>query len=50
MVIRGEINANKLISIYDICNKIFNDDDCFYTTEEIEQKKTNEENIFIRKE
>lgn len=50
MVIRGELQANTLIQLYDICNKLFKNDDCFYTNEEMEQEKTNEKNIFIKKE
>jgi hypothetical protein len=50
MVIRGEINANKLINIYDICNRIFKNDDCFYTKEKLEQEKTNKKNIILKKE
>ena len=47
MVIRGEAKANTLEHIYDICNRIFNNDDCFYTKEELEQERTNEKNIFL---
>ncbi len=47
MVIRGEAKANTLELFYDICNRIFNNDDCFYTKEELEQERTNEKNIFI---
>ena len=50
MVIRGEVKANTLTNLYDICNKLFENDDCFYTKEELEQEKTNEKNIFIKKE
>ena len=47
MVIRGEAKANTLEALYDICNRIFNNDDCFYTKEDLEQERTNEKNIFI---
>ena len=50
MVIRGEVKANTLTNLYDICNILFENDDCFYTKEELEQKKTNEKNVFIKKE
>ena len=50
MVIRGELKAHALMNLYDVCNRLFKDDDCFYTKEEIEQKKTNEKNIFIERE
>lgn len=47
MVIRSEAKANTLEALYDICNRLFNNDDCFYTKEELEQEKTKEKNIFI---
>ena len=47
MVIRSEAKANTLEALYDICNRLFNNDDCFYTKEELEQERTNEKNIFI---
>jgi hypothetical protein len=50
MVIRGEIKANALEHIYDICNRLFKDKDCFYTKEEIEQERTDEKNVFLSKE
>jgi hypothetical protein len=50
MVIRSEAKANTLEAFYDICNRIFNNDDCFYTKEDLEQERTNEKNIFIKKE
>lgn len=49
MVIRGEATANTLTNLYDICNRIFNDDDCFYTNEEFEQERTKENNIFLKR-
>lgn len=47
MVIRGEAKANTLEHIYDICNRLFKNEDCFYTKEELEQERTNEKNIFL---
>lgn len=47
MVIRGEAKANTLAHIYDICNRLFENEDCFYTKEQLEQERTNEKNIFI---
>lgn len=47
MVIRSEAKANTLEHIYDICNRLFKDKDCFYTKEELEQERTNENNIFL---
>lgn len=50
MVIRSEAEANTLENLFNVCNRIFKNDNCFYTKEELEQKKKNEKNIFIRKE
>lgn len=50
MVIRSEAKANTLEILFDVCNRIFTNGDCFYTNEEVEQKKTNEKNIFLKKE
>jgi hypothetical protein len=36
-----------LIRIYDVCNRIFKDKECFYTAEEVKKLKENKENIFI---
>jgi hypothetical protein len=47
MVIRGEAKANTLEMLYDICNRLFKDNDCFYTEEELEQERTKENNIFL---
>ena len=47
MVIRGEVKASTLEHIYDICNRIFNNDDCFYTKEELEQEQLNKNNVFL---
>ena len=50
MVIRSEAKANTLEYLFDVCNRIFTNDNCFYTKEEVEQKRKNKNNIFIRKE
>ncbi len=47
MVIRSEAKAGTLEYIYDICNRLFKDKDCFYTEEELEQERTNEKNIIL---
>lgn len=36
-----------LINLYDICNKIFNKKDCFYTKAEVKKIKENKNNIFL---
>ena len=47
MVIRGEASAKTLQHLYEVCNRLFNDGECFYTNEELEQERTKEKNIFI---
>ena len=47
MVIRSEAQAGTLEHIYDICNRLFKDKNCFYTQEELEQKRADENNIFL---
>ena len=47
MIIRSEAKAETLEQIYDICNRLFKDKDCFYTSEELEQARANQKNIFI---
>ena len=50
MVIRAsEVNVKTLEYIYDVCNRLIKGD-CFYTKEKLEQERTNEKNIFIKKE
>lgn len=36
-----------LIKLYDICNKIFNKKECFYSKEEVKKIKKNKNNIFL---
>ena len=50
MVIRSEAKANTIENLFDVCNRIFKDDDCFYTKEKLEQERKNKNNIFLRKE
>ena len=50
MIIRTEPTASVLSNIYDICNRLFTDDNCFYTDDEIELKKQNSNNIFLEAE
>lgn len=49
MVIRSEAKVNVLEHIYEVCNRIFKDKDCFYTNEELEQKRKKENNIFLKR-
>lgn len=50
MVIRGKVDNQTLLNIYDTCNRIFDKSDCFYTEQELEEKKQEKGNIFIGKE
>lgn len=50
MVIRGTATASTVEHLFDVCNRIFKDDNCFYTKDELEQERTNEKNIFLKKE
>ena len=50
MVIRSEATASTIEHLFDVCNRLFKNGDCFYTNEELEQKKTNEQVIFLKKE
>lgn len=45
MVIRGEITLDKLQHIYNTIRKIIQDEDCYYTKEEIENLKKDKNNI-----
>ena len=48
MVIRGEVDNQTLLNIYDTCNRIFDKSDCFYTEQELENLKQDKKNIFIK--
>ena len=47
MVIRSDPKAKTLEQIYDVCNRLFKDEDCFYTKEAIEQERAKENNVFL---
>lgn len=47
MIIRQQPTASVLSNIYDICNRLFSDEKCFYSEQEWEQEKQNENNIFL---
>lgn len=36
-----------LVKLYDICNKIFNKKECFYTKEEVKELKEDKNNTFL---
>lgn len=50
MVIRGNLTIEKLNYIYDTINRIVKNEFCYYSDEEVEVLKENEENIFIKKQ
>lgn len=38
-----------LTELYDVCNDLFNEPDCFYTKEAVAKLKKDSNNIFLRK-
>ena len=50
MIIRGEVTKDKLENVYQVIRSIIDKPDCYYTKEEIEKLKTNEKNIFLRRD
>ena len=36
-----------LINVYDVCNKIFNSDELFYTSEQVKKLKKDKRNVFL---
>jgi hypothetical protein len=40
-------NKSKLERVYDTCNKIFKEDEYFYSSEEVERLKKDSTNIFL---
>ena len=49
MVIRGKTNANKLKHIYNTIQRLIDNQECYYTEEEIENLKKDEKNIFLER-
>lgn len=49
MIVRGNINIEKLNLLYDTINRIVENDFCYYSDKEVEKLKENEKNIFIKK-
>ena len=47
MVIRGQVSAEKLAIIYDVINRLIDNDDCYYSEEELEELKQGDK-IFIQ--
>ncbi len=36
-----------LKAVYDVCNKLFQDEELFYTTEQVKELKKDKKNIFL---
>ena len=49
MIIRGKPNEDKLRHIYNTIHKLIDNQECYYTEEEIEKLKKDKKNIFIEK-
>lgn len=47
IVIRKKPTKETLKRLYDVCNKIFKEDHCFYTSEQVRQLKKDKVNIFL---
>lgn len=47
MIVRGETNYRALKSIYDVLNEIIDNNNCFYTQEEIRELREDEKNLFM---
>lgn len=47
MVIRGTPNASKLKHIYNTIQRLIDNQECYYTKEEIENLKKDEKKIFL---
>ena len=48
MVVRSMPTARTLSNIYEVFNQLINDEDCFYTDEELKIKKQSDKNIFLK--
>lgn len=46
-VIRQTPTKENLKLIYDTCNKIFKNDSCFYSKDEVKNLKANSQNVFL---
>lgn len=47
--IPDKVNYEALENLYDCCNELFNEPDCFYTKEDIANLKKDSKNTFWRK-
>ena len=48
MKIRGEVTRDKLQHIYNTIQEVIQNQQCYYTKEEIEKLKQNKTNVFIK--
>lgn len=48
MIIRGEVTRDKLQHIYNTIQEVIQNQQCYYTKEEIEKLKQNKANVFIK--
>lgn len=48
MIIRGEVTRDKLQHIYNTIQEVIQNQQCYYTKEEIEKLKQNKTNVFIK--
>lgn len=46
-VISGTPTRENLKNVYNVCYKLFNAQECYYSPKEIEQLKQNNSNIFL---
>ncbi len=46
-IINKPVNKANLKLIYDTCNRIFKNEDCFYTKEQVIELKKDKSNIFL---
>lgn len=50
MVVRGNLNIDKLNYMYDTINRIVLNQNCYYDKQELEELKKDEKNIFLKKQ
>ena len=49
MIIRGTVTKGKLQHIYKTIQQVIQNQQCYYTNEEINKLKTDEKNVFIER-
>ena len=48
MVVRGEVTKEKLTNIYDLINQIIKNEECYYSDDEVNIIKNDEENVLLK--